>query len=266
MATKLPIVPLVNKQRMMGTISLARPVGMSRWIKVGPTGTVNFTPTVDTVESKSAETGLNKLIRKFTTGTSAVVEFSDASAWTEFMYTVQFMAAKRYLTQSAVTAQTIELTELVDNYVFDIPVRKGTVTSITNGETGEDLVTLVEGLDYIFSSETRFGEIKKAPVGFGNIAIVTYSAPAITEAEAMLDLDILSATGVRCELMVIGIDPGGNGDPMSMYLPSVEFRPNGAATLGDAANLNVATLQADVYQDESGSYGRLEIRNKIVEA
>jgi len=265
MATSLPIVPLVAKQRLMGAISLFRPEGSQRWLKIGPTDTAEFNPSPETVDSKSAETGLNKLVRKFTTGATATLNLSGVQMWTEFLYQVLYLSQKKYITQAAVTSATIELTDVVDGFVFDIPVRNATITSITNGDEVAP-VELVNQIDYIFSPETRFGEIKKLPAGFGTTATITYSAPAITEAQGLLDLDIMSVGGIRGEYMCIGMIAAGNGDPISMYLPSVEFRPNGASAIGDAANLNTGTIQADVYQDATGSYGRLEARRKIVEA
>lgn len=262
MATALPIVPLVSKQRLMGVISLFRPEGSQRWLKIGPCDTVEFTPAPETVDSTSAETGLKKLLRKITTGATATVNLTGVQMWTEFLYSVSYLAQKRYLTQAAVVSATLVLEDISDNFVFSLPVRNATIISITNADEDE----LVVGSDFIFSAETRFGEIKKVPAGFGETATITYSAPAITENEALLDLDIMSVGGIRGEFMAIGMAVDGNGDPVSMHLPSVEFRPNGASALGDAANLNTGTIQADVYQDSTGSYGRLEGRRKIVEA
>ncbi|NKL63296.1 hypothetical protein [Rhizobium leguminosarum] len=265
MATALPIVPLVSKQRLMGAISLFRPEGSQRWLKIGPTDTAEFTPAIETVDSSSAETGLKKLIRKYTTGTTATLNLTGVQMWTEFLYSVLYLSQKKYLTQEAVVSATLELDDVTDGFVFDLPARKPAITSITNGDE-ENPKSLAVGTDFIFSSETRFGELKKLPADFGNKAVITYSAPAITETEALLDLDIMSISGIRGEYQCIGMTADGNGDPVSMYLPSVEFRPNGASSVGDAANLNTGTIQADVYQDSNGSYGRLEGRRKIIEA
>ncbi|MEF3134620.1 hypothetical protein OS035_24495 [Rhizobium sp. 268] len=263
MATALPIVPLVAKQRLMGAISLFRPEGSQRWLKIGPTDSAEFNPAPETVDSSSAESGLKKLLRKFTTGATATLNLAGVQMWTEFLYQVSYLSRKKYLTQEAVVAATLELTDVTDGFVFDLPVRNATIASVADGDTvgAEELVAET---DFIFSPETRFGEIKKAPAS--KTVVITYSAPAITETEGLLDLDIMSVGGIRGEYMCIGMTADGNGDPVSMYLPSVEFRPNGASAIGDASNLNTGTIQADVYQDNTGSYGRLEGRRKIVEA
>ncbi|WP_428427322.1 hypothetical protein [Pararhizobium sp.] len=265
MAT-LPIRPLVAMHRLMGGIGLVRRPGTKKWTKTGPIDAVEFTPNITKVDIFSAETGKRRLIKKIATEDTAQVVLTGMQAWTEETYELLYLAAKRYLTQAALTNQTLIWPDVQIGDVFELPGRDATIDMVTGGSDGT--VELVEDVHFIFSPSTRHGEIIALPTGVtaGTEIEFSYDLPAVTEADKILDLQIMEKSGTTLEFKYIGMSADGNGTPLTLYLPSVEFAPNGAISNGDASAANAGSLTGDVYSTSTLGYGSIELREEIVNA
>lgn len=254
-----PIVQLTNKQRLMGTTNLFKFHGTNKWIKLGPAASTVFTPTLTEVDDRSNEWGDNRLIGKFVTGKDPVLVVNEMSQWTDFAYQTLFMAEKQYLTQEAVVSATMTVEDVAVGDVFRLPGVKGSITSITDGAESSP-VSYAVNTNYIFNGRYRTGEFTKLPVGAGDDAVVTYSLPAITEADGLLDLEMMSASGARGEFLSLGIIPksfSGSRQETEMWIPDIEFRPQGDVSQGDTANVNKFTLVGNIYSHPEHGYGRL---------
>jgi hypothetical protein len=257
-----PIRQLTAKQRLMGGIALFRPKGAQKWIKVGPVESVEFTPNITTVDMYTNEFGDRRLLRKITTTKEGSVALNGIQMWTEWLYSALFMAEKKYKTQAAVAAQTLVVESVAAGDVVSLPGIKGTISEITDGATG----VYVEDTHYIFHPATNIIEFLSKPAGATEDAIVEYDLPAVTEADGLLDLAIMETSGTRGEFRYIGITVDGNGDPVDMYLPDVEFQPNGAIAAGNTAAENTGSLTGSVYATSDKGYGSITGLQKIVNA
>ncbi len=263
MAT-FPIRQLTKMQRLMGGVALFRPAGAVKWIKIGPVESVEFTPNITTVDIYTNEFGDRRLLRKIPTTKEGSVVLNGIGAWTEWLYQALFMAKKKYKTQAVAADQEL-IVEAVDvGDVVSIPGIKGTISAITDGETVP--VSYVENTHYIFHPATGVVEFIAIPAGAGEDAIIEYDLPAVTVADGLLDLAIMETSGTRGEFRYIGLTTDGNGDEVDMYLPDVEFLPNGAVAAGDTANANVGSLTGSVYATADKGYGSVTGLQKIVNA
>ncbi len=259
-----PIRQLTKMQRLMGGVALFRPAGSIKWIKIGPCESVEFTPNVTTVDIYTNEFGDRRLLRKIPTTKEGSVVLNGIGAWTEWLYQALFMASKKYKTQAIAADQELLVEAVLVGDVVSLPGIKGTITAITDGESAP--VSYVENTHYIFHPATGMIEFIAKPAGAGEDAIVEYDLPAVTEADGLLDLAIMETSGTRGEFRYIGITTDGNGDEVDMYLPDVEFLPNGAVAAGDTANANVGSLTGSVYSTADKGYGAVTGLQKIVNA
>ncbi|MDX1216313.1 phage tail tube protein [Sinorhizobium meliloti] len=259
-----PIRQLTKLQRLMGGVALFRPTGAQKWIKIGPVESVEFTPSVTTVDQYTNEFGDRRLLRKITTTKEGSVVLNGIQMWTEWLYQALFMASKKYKTQAVAADQELIVEAVAVGDVVSLPGIKGTISAITDGESVP--VSYVENTHYIFHPATGMIEFIAKPAGAGEDAIVEYDLPAVTAADALLDLAIMETSGTRGEFRYIGITVDGNGDPVDMYLPDVEFLPNGAVAAGDTANANTGSLTGSVYATADKGYGSVTGLQKIVNA
>lgn len=259
-----PIRQLTKMQRLMGGVALFRPAGAVKWIKIGPVESVEFTPNVTTVDIYTNEFGDRRLLRKIPTTKEGSVVLNGIGAWTEWLYQALFMAEKKYKTQAAAADQELLVEAVAVGDVVTLPGVKATISAITDGESAP--VSYVENTHYIFHPATGVVEFIAIPAGAGEDAIIEYDLPAVTAAEGLLDLAIMETSGTRGEFRYIGITTDGNGDEVDMYLPDVEFLPNGAVAAGDTANANVGSLTGSVYATSDKGYGSVTGLQKIVNA
>lgn len=259
-----PIKQLTQMQRLMGGIALFKPHGSIKWIKVGPTETVEFTPNITTVPVYTNEFGDRRLLRNVTTTKEGTLAANGLSAWSEWVYQALYVSKHKYLAQEAVAngEMVIEETDLIG--VYEIPGKKGTVGSVTDGVESSP-VTYVLDEHYTFHPATGIVEVLSKPENAGNKIHVSYTLPAITEADKLIDYSIMETSGTRGEFRYIGLTTDGLGTPVDMRLFDVEFLPSGAASAGDTANVNVASLNGSVYTTDKG-YGTIQGLDKIVNA
>jgi len=259
MATS-PIKQLTTGQRLMGGIAIFKPAGQSKIIKLGPVGAVTLTPTLTEVESRSDESGRSQLIGSWVTQQDAQLQIADIQMWTDTLYDAMFLASRTYRTQAAVASATMLVEAVAVGDVVDVPGIKPTIISITDGEVApvsydEDDTGYGDG-HYIFQSARSLVEFIKIPAGAGADAEITYSLPAITEADKIVSREIMSTNGIRGELRVLGaVAEGMPGDPVDYIFPDVEFRPDGAITLKGTDDLNRGSLTGKVYNLGGLGYG-----------
>lgn len=259
-----PIRQLTKLQRLMGGVALFRPAGTQKWIKIGPVESAEFTPNITTVDIYTNEFGDRRLLRKIPTTKEGTVVLNGIAAWTEFLYQALFMSSKKYKTQALAASQEMIVEAVAVGDVVSLPGIKGTITAITDGEVAP--VSYVENTHYIFHPSTNMIEFIALPAGAAEDAIIEYDLPAVTAADGLLDLAIMETSGTRGEFRYIGITVDGNGDPVDMYLPDVEFLPNGAVAAGDTANANTGSLTGSVYATADKGYGSVTGLQKIVNA
>ena len=249
---KLPGKPITNKQRMMGAFLSFRHEGKTKYVKLGPADSTEFTPNITEVESWSNEFGDRRLIGTFPTQKDGTVVINGLQMWHEFAYQSLFMSELKYLTQTAATAVPFTIEDVAVGDRIRIDAIKATNIDLSVGATA-----LVEDTHFLFHAKTGFLEIIALPVDATGDAEGTYDKPAITEADKLLDLSIMETSGVRGELSVVGVIQGGPGEEVEMILKDVKFLPNGAISSGDTANLNTWSITGRVYSTAEHGYGYL---------
>ncbi|CAN7330285.1 hypothetical protein [Neorhizobium tomejilense] len=249
---QLPIRPITTKQRLMGCVVLFKPAGTEKLIKFGPCESVEITPNITQVPSYTNEFGDRRLIGNFTTEKSGTIGLNGLSMWTELLYQALFMANKKYRTQAAVTSQTISITDVAVGDIVRIPAIRATAVTVSDAGAA----VYVENTHFTYHAKTGLVEIVALPADAEADATVTYSAPAITEADKLLDLSVMETSGIRGELHIVGVIAAGQvGKETEVVLHDVEFIPSGAISVGDAANLNTATLTGSMYSTSASGYG-----------
>lgn len=251
--SRYPGKQITNKQRMMGAFISFKPEGKSKYVKLGPADSTEFTPNITEVESWSNEFGDRRLIGTFTTQKDGTVVINGLQMWTEFAYQALFMSELKYLTQAAETDVEYVIEDVAVGDRVRLEGINCTGVSVTVGAT-----PLVENTHFLFHSKTGFLEITALPAGATGDATVTYDKPAITAAAKLLDLSIMETSGVRGELSVVGVIANGQpGEEVEMILKDVKFTPNGAVSSGDTANLNTWSITGRVYSTADDGYGYL---------
>lgn len=247
---------ITDKQRISGGQVAFKIKGSNKYVSLGSCPTVEFTPNLTEVESYSAEFGDRRLIGSWAVGKDGTINIT-CESWTEILHQALFMSEKKYLTQTAVTAGTMTLEDVAVGDIFRIEGLNPEITEITDDATG----VLVEDEHYTVH-RTGFVEIIALPAGFGENAIVEYTLPAITEAEKLLDLGIMATSGVRGELVIIGVVADGMpGQEVEQTYWDVELRPSGAVPSINTEALNQATLTGRVFatsgKGNGKSYGQM---------
>jgi hypothetical protein len=250
---QLPIRPITTKQRLMGCVVMFKPAGTEKLIKFGPCETVEITPNITQVPSYTNEFGDRRMIGNFTTEKSGSVALNGLSMWTELLYQALFMSNKKYLTQAAATAQTMEIADVAVGDVVRVPAIRATNISVSDAGSA----VYVEDTHFTYHAKTGLLEIIELPVDADTDATVTYDKPAITEADKLLDLSVMETSGIRGELHIVGVISTGYGKETEVVLHDVEFIPSGAISVGDTANLNTASLTASMYSTSAAGYGHM---------
>lgn len=253
MAT-LAFQPILDKQRLSGGQLVFRKKGTQKYVNLGALASMEFTPNLTEIESYTQEFGDRRLIKKYVTTKDGQISFT-CESWTETGYEILFMSSKRMLTQTAVTAGTLTIEDVTVGDAVKIPGFKPTVSVVSDGADND----LIENVHYTVH-RTGFLQIIALPAGFTGDAIVEYTLPAITESEGLLDLGLMSTSGVRGELVFIGVtDESGDGEEMEQTYHDVELRPSGAVPAFGNEALNQFTVQGSVYatsgKGDGNSYG-----------
>ncbi len=257
-----PVKQITKAHRLMGGVSLFQPEGSDSWIKIGAHGTANFTPNVTNDPVYSAERGYRQLIKNVVTLKEATLEIADIKSWGEFLYQVLAVSKKVDLVQTAQPSGLFTVDTVKVGGVYFIPGRKGAVSAITDGEATP--ISYVEDTHFTFHSESGAIEILAIPVGAGAGIVVEYTLPAITSADEILTFNLMSESGLRGAYRYIGYTSEGNGTAIDMFLPDVEFLPNGGMAIGDVENANAASVTASVYATDAYGYGTITMLDKIV--
>lgn len=245
----LPIRPITTKQRLMGCVVIFRPHDSKKFIKVGPCESVEITPNITQVPSYTNEMGDRRLIGNFTTEKTGTVALNGLSMWTEFLYQALFLSKKVYYTQPAATALEYTVEDIAVGDVICLPGIRATNIEFT--------AAFVENEHFIHYPKNNTIEIILLPDGVTGDETLTYDQPAVTETEKLLNLAVMSESGTRGELRIIGVIRGGPGKEVEVILPDVEFIPSGAISTGDTANLNTAALTGSMYSTDESGYGFL---------
>ena len=255
--SKSPVRQITDKQRIMGAVVLFKPHDSIKEVKVGPVGTIELTPNLTEVESRTGENGFSELIGTFVTVKDGTLVLNDIQMWGDWLYSALYMGEITYRTQTAAPTNTLVVEDVAPGDVVRIPGIKPSITSITDGAEGSPVAYAAN--DYTYAQKTSYLEFVSVPEGAGADATITYALPEITAANKLVAVEFMSNQGKRGQLTAIGVIAdgfAGTKQEVEIVLPDVEFRPNGAITQGDTANLNVASLTARVY-GVNGSYGTL---------
>jgi len=262
MATS-PIKVLTTGQRMQGGQLIFKEHGKKKWNKIGPVGAVTFTPTLTEVTSRSDETGQSQLIGSWVTQSDAVLNIADIQMRTETLEEALMLATTKYRTQTAVASAVLTVEDVEVGDVIDIPGMFATIISVEDTASGSPHVyhedaTGFGSNHYIFQSERNVLEFIAKPTGAAADADITYSLPAVTEADGIIERTMLTTSGKRGELRVLG-SVGANGALPGVaedyIFLDVELRGDGAVTLKGVDNLNTGTLTAKVYNTGGAGYG-----------
>jgi len=242
---------ITDAQRISGGQVAFKPKGSNKYVSLGSCPSVEFTPNITEVESYSAEFGDRRLIGSWAVGKDGTINLT-VESWTEILYQALFMSEKKYIKQAAVTSATMTIEDVAVGDIFKIDGMNPIIVEITDGDTG----SLVEDEHYTVH-RTGFVEVIALPEGFGSDAIVEYELPEITEADKLLDLGIMAMSGVRGELVVVGVVADGMpGSETEQTYWDVELRPSGAVPSIDTENLNSATLTGRVFATSGKGAGK----------
>ncbi|MCQ1856216.1 hypothetical protein, partial [Neorhizobium galegae] len=172
-----------------------------------------------------------------------------------------FTSPSSHRTQPAVTSANLGVEHVAVGAVTPMPRIKPTITTVTDGAV-EDPVAYTEassvmgGGHYIYQRSRGLLEFIAIPDGAAADATITYALAAITEADKIVEYEIMRTSGIRGEVQVWGVVDGGlPGEPVDYIFPDVEFRPNGDVTLKGVDALNVASLTGKVYNQGGAGYG-----------
>jgi len=245
--------PILSKQRVSGGQLVFRKKGTQKYVNLGALASMEFTPNLTEIESYTQEFGDRRLIKKYVTTKDGQISFT-CESWTELGYEILFMANRRLLTQTAVTAGTLTIEDVAVGDAIKIPGFKPVVTGISDGADND----LIEDVHYTVH-RAGYVQIIALPAGFTGDAIVEYTLPAITETEGLLDLDLMSTAGVRGELVFIGVtSESGDGEEFEQTYHDVELRPSGSVPSFGTEQLNQFTVQGSVYATSNkNSYGTI---------
>ncbi|MGO7115572.1 hypothetical protein ACCS79_03570 [Rhizobium johnstonii] len=248
---KYPATPLSpGYHRIQGVMAFYQSTTSPKLFKIGPVGSVVITLTPTEVEARSSEKGSNDLIATYVTQRDGTVALNDIQMWTPWLYAALYMAEHKYLTQTAKAAQTLEIPDPATGDVVQVPGVKATITSVTDGAPSDPVEYEVDD-DFGYHTDSGLLEILNVPAAADEAkAVVTYSLPAITEAEGILDLAAMSVSGTRGKLILIGVIESNPGVPVTVVVPDVEFRPNGDIPMGDVSALNVVSLTGRIYNTD----------------
>lgn len=269
MATRLA-KSITDKQRLLGGTVFVQTKGTTKLIKVGPTGAITITPAFTEIDSRSDESGVSELLKKFVTQFDATMDIADIKMWTAWLYDALFLAQRTYRTQSAATGQTYVIEDVLkDGHtdVVKIPGIRPTLVSVSDGED-IDYVEYLDGQDeagkhFTFHPGTSLLEIFGKPAGAGDDAIVSYSLPAITEAEKLVAWEIYKTNGWEGKVFIFGATQESNGEVVDAEIDFVTLRPNGGTGMKDVANENVGALNGTIRKVD-GAYGRIFSREAFV--
>lgn len=251
-----PVVPITNKQKLLGGQVVFKPEGRAKYVKLGVIPSFEFTPTLTEVESRSAESGSNDLIGTFVTNKDGSIMMT-VESWTADLYSLLFMDEVKYLSQTASTDIAI-LDDPAAGDVIRIPGINAEISSVTDGDEVAP-VTLVVEEHYRFHSESGFFEVIALPAGMtGTQLEIEYELPEVTEADKIIDLSIMAKTGTVGELTVIGVAAEDRyGDEVEQTYYRVEIRPSGSIPSINAEALHQAQLTARVYSVPGRGYGHM---------
>ena len=252
MAT-LALQPILDKQRVSGGQLIFRKKGTDKYVNLGALASMEFTPNLTEIESYTQEFGDRRLIKKYVTTKDGQISFT-CESWTDIGYEILFMANRRLLTQAAVTNGAFTIPDAKVGDAIKIPGFKPVVTGVSDGDANE----LIEDVHYTVH-RAGYLQIVALPEGFIGDLIGEYTQPAITEAEGLLDLDLMSTAGVRGELVFIGVtSESGDGEEFEQTYNDVELRPSGAVPAFGTEQLNQFTVQGSVYATSNkNSYGTI---------
>lgn len=240
---QLAVQPITDKTRISGGQVVFRFKGTSKYVKLGPVAPLNFTPNITETEAWTPEFGDRRLI-----GTWAVTKDGSITmtceAWTEWLHQALFMSNKTYLVQSASSGTLV----FEDVKVGDVKRLPGINTTVTGADDGEN-----EPVDYIEDQhftvhKSGMVEVIAIPEGAGDNLEVLYSIPAITADDKIADFGVMSNSGVRGELVIIGVVADGNpGEEVELTFWEVEFRPSGAVSFINTEGVNQVELTGRVF-------------------
>jgi len=245
--------PILDKQRVNGGQLVFRKQGTNKYVNLGALASMEFTPNLTEIESYTQEFGDRRLIKKYVTTKDGQISFT-CESWTELGYEILFMANRRLLTQTAVTAGTLTIEDVAVGDAVKIPGFKPVVSGVSDGADND----LVEDIHYTVH-RAGYVQIIALPAGFTGDAIIEYTLPSITESEGLLDLDLMSTAGVRGELVFIGVtSESGDGEEFEQTYHDVELRPSGAVPAFATEQLSQFTVQGSVYATSNkNSYGTI---------
>lgn len=218
------------------------------------------TPTNNEVDIFSKSWPTTKLATTILTSTSLALKIT-ATSLNKTTLTLLAGAAstENTMLQTAVPSSTVAFSDVAVGDIFDLGAAKVTVTSITDGEVAP--VEYVAGTHYRLDAPTGKVEIIALPVGAGEDISVTFTAAAITEADGLLELGILSGSGIRRKLIYRELGAIG---PFSMEVVwwDVQLRADGDwAMVGEDNAIGQITLAGKVFSTvghpAGQEYGRI---------
>ena len=239
------VQPITTKGRIAGGQIIFQPEGSDREVNLGG-GSVEWTPNLTEVDTYTTEFGDRRLTGSYAVTKDGTIGVT-LNQWTESVYQALFMSAKTYLTQEAVVSATLVKANVDVGNIFRVPGVGATVSAVTDGAES-DPVSLAAGTHYTFHKGTGRLQIIALPEDFGTDIEISYTLPAITAADKILDLGFMSSGGLRGRLSVVNvIGEGMPGIGSEAVFNSVEFRPNGAVPFINNEGENQATLNGRMF-------------------
>jgi hypothetical protein len=250
--------PITGKEKIAGGQVIIRPHDKNKYFDFGA-GEASFTPNVTDLDIYTPAFGDKRLIGRYAVTKEGTIEVT-LHQHTKNALLAMFMSGETYVTQTAVATATMAVEGVKAGDTYRIPGMAASITSITDGAE-EDPEALVAGTHYTFHKGTGFLQIIALPEGFGDDIEITYTLPAITEEDQLLNLGMLSSRGLRCEVSIVNVIADGNpGVGSEATFWDVEFKPNGAIPFIQVDAENNITLTGTVYADPSKpvamAYGR----------
>lgn len=152
------------------------------------------------------------------------------------------MASSAALTQASATGVEVNASDVLPGELIDLGALDVTAVVVTDGTA-----PLVSGTDYTLNAKAGTILMRTAQ----ETVEVTFNKPAISESAGRIVSKILgSATGLRCELIIIGRNPDGVRYKVTGL--HVALKPSGEFTLaGDGSSLTEITLDGDIEINEA---------------
>lgn len=235
--------PSVNELFSPRGQMLFKPVGSDREVVLGEVEDFGATPELTEAEYRSKSYPRSRLVKTAVFADAVNLEFTLKSLNRRTL-AMLFMGSSvdSVLTQSAVTAAEKVFANPERGDIFDLEAFDVAEVELDGGTDG----SWVLGTHYSVDAPTGRVEVLSVPDGSEASVTVTYSAPAIVEADGRQALGILEGQGIRGQIFYRELGAEGPFNWSVTYW-DVEIRPSGSiAHMGGDEYANIE-LSGKVY-------------------